>query len=81
MLSNLSAPSAFIRVIEAFASDFCNRVDYPAALIAFFSARNQANPPPCFLMTGKASGVVPEASKTREMLVSEPWELRSLMIP
>jgi hypothetical protein len=53
-VSSLSAPSAFIRVIEAFASDFCNRVDYPTALIALFSARNQANPPPCFLVTGKA---------------------------
>ena len=54
MVSSLSAPSAFIRVIEAFASDFCNRVDYPTALIVLFSARNQANPPPCFLVTGKA---------------------------
>ena len=54
MLSSLSAPSAFIGVIEASASDFCNCVEYPAALIALFSARNQANPPPCFLVTGKA---------------------------
>jgi hypothetical protein len=54
MVSSLSAPSAFIRVIEAFASDFCNRVDYPTALIVLFSASNQANPPPCFLVTGKA---------------------------
>jgi hypothetical protein len=54
MLSSLSAPSVFIGVIEAFASDFRNCVDYLAALIALFSARNQANPPPCFLVTGKA---------------------------
>jgi hypothetical protein len=45
---------SFIGVIETFASDFCNCVDYPAALIALFSARNQANPPPGFLVTGKA---------------------------
>jgi hypothetical protein len=54
MLSSLSAPSVFIGVIEAFASDFRNCVDYLAALIALFSARNQANPPPGFLVTGKA---------------------------
>ena len=71
MVSSLSTPSAFIRVIEAFASDFSNRVDCPSALIALFSAGDQTNPPPCFLVTGKAERGCPGSVQDERDVSSE----------